>query len=346
MTATISRAGTRDFWRSSGYQLLKRDARGHLEPTADFLRAYLARPELRPVEESCAAEVALFDALIEDPWRTVDAAALDAFADADARENYRIVLRFRDLLRDSGSLEAAYLSIVTSGRSDIPPLFVDQLVHAVLRGILADSTDPMRLRAAELFFRSQNVSLDEGRIMLADEEVVEMYAETGGMGGLGQLLVESMTPMRRIELDVIDDDNKALYWERSDRFDTVVDFRFTQPAVDALARVMEAWIRHFLGLIVRIQPMQAIRDERWRWHVGLDAEATRILNSLYEGAELPLDEMERILALFRMEIRDDKAVIADMRGRPIYLGLAMTPARKLRMKPQNLLTNLPLARGA
>lgn len=346
MSDTAIGGETQEFWRSSGYHLLERDGRGHLVATDDYLRAYLARPELRPVEESCAAEVALFESLMAEPARPIDAAALDAIADADARENYRVILRFRDLLREAGTLEAAYLEIVTGGRGDVPPLFVDHLVHAMLRGILADCRDPMRLRAAELFFRTQNVSFDDGRVMLADEEVVEMYAESGGMGGLGQLLVESMTPLRRIELDVLDDDNKPLYWARSDRFDTVVDFRFTQPAVDALARVMEAWIRHFLGLLVRIQPMQSIRDERWRWHVGLDAEATRILNRLYAGEEAGLAEMERILALFRMEIRDEKAVTPEMRGRPVYLGLAAGPDRKLRMKPQNLLTNLPLARSA
>jgi hypothetical protein len=345
MSETANRAGTRDFWRSSGYHLLARGTRGWLEPTPEFVRAYLARPELRPVEESCDAEVALFDALMADPHRAVPEAELSAIADEAARENYRIVLRFRDHLVSKGTLEAAYLDIVGSDRVVLPPLFVDQMAHAILRGILADCGDPMRLRAGEMFFRSQNVGLDEGRIMLADEEVVEMYAETGGMGGLGQLVVESMTPLRRVELDVLDEDNKHIYWDRSDRFDTVVDFRFTQPAVDALARVMEAWVRHFLGVIVRIQPMQAIRDERWRWHVGLDAEATRILNALYDGADPGLDDMERILALFTLEIRDEKAAIPDMRGRPVYLGLAMSPDRKLRMKPQNLLTNLPLVRA-
>ncbi len=342
----MSAARTSDFWRSSGFHLLDRDARGWLVPTPDFLRAYLARPEVRPVEESCQAEIALFDALIEDPVRAVAEAELAAIADEDARENYRVVLRFRDLLLANRTLEAAYLDIVTSGRSDVPPLFVDQLAHAILRNILADCTDPIRLRAAELFFRAQKVSNDEGRIMLADEEVVEMYAETGGMGGLGQLVVESMTPMRRIELDVLDEDNKHIYWERTDRFDTVVDFRFTQPAVDALARAMEAWIRHFLGLIARIQPMQAIHDERWRWHIGLDPESTRILNALYEGRDTAPGDTERILALFQLEIRDEKAVTPEMRGRPVYLGLAVTEDRKLRMKPQNLLTNLPLTPSA
>jgi hypothetical protein len=30
----------------------------------------------------------------------------------------------------------------------------------------------------------------------------------------------------------------------------------------------------------------------------------------------------------------------------VYLGLGMTPAQRLKLKPHNLLTNLPLARAA
>jgi len=32
-------------------------------------------------------------------------------------------------------------------------------------------------------------------------------------------------------------------------------------------------------------------------------------------------------------------------GRPVYLGLACRPDRTLRLKPQNLVVNLPLARA-
>ena len=48
-----------DFWRDSGFHLLKRRENGHLEVTDDFLRAYFLRPEVAPVEESCPAERAL-----------------------------------------------------------------------------------------------------------------------------------------------------------------------------------------------------------------------------------------------------------------------------------------------
>jgi hypothetical protein len=35
-----------------------------------------------------------------------------------------------------------------------------------------------------------------------------------------------------------------------------------------------------------------------------------------------------------------------MAGKPVFAGLAMAPDGTLRMKPQNLLMNLPLARRA
>ena len=87
-----------DFWLSSGYRLLAHDQDGNLRVTDDFLRSYLARPELAPVPESCAAELRLHDALMADPRRVVEADALAGVADADARENYGIWLRFRDRL--------------------------------------------------------------------------------------------------------------------------------------------------------------------------------------------------------------------------------------------------------
>jgi hypothetical protein len=36
-------------------------------------------------------------------------------------------------------------------------------------------------------------------------------------------------------------------------------------------------------------------------------------------------------------------MLAEVAGKPVYLGLAMTAAQTLRLKPQNLLLNLPLA---
>ena len=52
-------SGARDFWLSCGHHLLDRDAGGGLLVTDEFLKAYLARPEIVPPSEACAAERAL-----------------------------------------------------------------------------------------------------------------------------------------------------------------------------------------------------------------------------------------------------------------------------------------------
>ena len=333
------------FWKSSGLHLVTPNENGWLNVTADFLRAYFTRPEVHPIEGSCTNEIALFEALLDDPFLAVGDDQLARIADPDAADNYRIVLAYRDVLAKAATLEGAYLALMRAGSISVPPVFIDQLVHIILANMLRDCTDPIRLRAAELFFREQSVSTEDGMMMLADHEIVEMQAETSG-GGIGQLLAETGTPAREVALDVLDEDNEADYWDRSDRFDTVIDMRHTRPANNALARVIEIWLRHFLGLDVNVQPARSIKDQAWRWHIGLDRDATEILNHLYNGADVAEADQQRILALYSMEIADKSRIIPDVAGKPVYLGLAMTAAKRVRLKPQNLLTNLPLAAAA
>lgn len=332
----------RDFWKSAGMHLLDIGPEGWLTVTPQFLLAYWTRPEVHPIDTSCAREIALHDALLADPFRPVSEAELQALADPDAADNYRAVLVFRQLLLDTGTIEGAYLRLVQRGVAAIPPVFIDQMVHLILRNLLAGATDPIRLRAAEVFFRDQSVSTTDGALMLADEEIVEMHAKAGTQSGLAQLLSETGTPMKAVALDVLDEENKEIYWARSERFDTVVDFRFEQPAPDAFARVIEGWLWHLMKIAVKVEPRPKLEDADWRWHIGLDAEATAILNDLYDGKSPSLERMQRIVGLFRMRFSDDRLVIDRVKGRPVYLGLAMTTANRLKMKPQNLLTNLPL----
>jgi hypothetical protein len=336
----------RDFWLSSGFHLLARDGSGHLAVTDDFLRAYLFRPEMLPSAESCPAEIALHDALLADPRQSVGEARLTALADADVRDNYRVVLRFRDRLVGSGTLEAAYLNLFRDGGMDLPPLFIDHLAHAILRNLLDGARDPFRWRAAELFFRSQKVSLDEGGIMLADEETVERQADGSSLAPLERLVAQSGASLRGTSLDVLIEENAASYLGRSDRFDMVLDLSFGRPGLDAFCRVLEAWVAHLLGISVQIEPVGMIRDEHWSWHIGLDTEASAILDELYRGHPVDEARLGRILSLFRLGFRDAVAMRPDLAGRPVYLGLAMTQDRRLRLKPQNLLVNLPLARPA
>ncbi len=330
-----------NFWKSAGFHLVERDENGWLKVTPDYLRAYFTRPEIHPVEESCEAEHVLFEELMANPFSKISDVDINNIKDKDAADNYRVIIGFRDLLAENGTIEGAYMTLFKTGSIAIPPIFIDQMVHLVLRNILEGVDDPMQLRAAELFFREQVVTAGDDQLMLADQEIVEMKSESG-FGGLGQLLAESGTPAREVSLDVMTDDNKQDYWRRSDQFDMAIDFRFTQSAQDALGRVIEKWVSHFLGAKTRIQAMKSIKDEKWSWHVGCDLESTRILNTLYNGEAVNDDELFRILALYRLEFLDDNDAVDTMQGKNVYLGLAMNGERKLVMKPQNLLSNLPL----
>ena len=276
----------------------------------------------------------------------VPAARIEELADADARDNYRVVLPFIQRLRAAGTVEACYMNLFGGENVTIPALFIDQMAHVVLRNVLDGVEDPMRARAAEMLFRQQTVTIQDGAILAADTDTVEMYATTGGFGDLGRLLVEGGTAPRGAELDVLNDDNAATYWQRDERHDTVIDLTFARPGLDALCRVLEAWVAHFLEARVRIQPVQRISDEHWAWHLGLDVEATRLLNDLYDDVEVDDARSERLLSLFRLEFDDPSLMRADVAGRPVYMAMAMTEARTLRLKPQNLLVNLPLARKA
>ena len=163
-----------DFWRHSGFHLLRRDASGRLLVTDDFLRAYYLRPEVRPQEESCANEIALHQALLDAPRRLVEAAEIESMADADARSNYRILLDFRARLLAAPTLEACYLGLFAGGDVSVPPLFIDQLAQIILRNILEGADDALELCAAELFYREQKASVQAGAVLLAGAETVEL----------------------------------------------------------------------------------------------------------------------------------------------------------------------------
>ena len=86
----------KDFWLSCGHHLLDRGEGGGLVVTDEFLKAYLARPELAPPPEACAAERALHHALLENPRRAVAGREIATIADPDARENFELLIAFRD----------------------------------------------------------------------------------------------------------------------------------------------------------------------------------------------------------------------------------------------------------
>lgn len=340
---------------------LQCNERGWLLPDDGYLRLFLARPELAPLPESCPAELALHAALVDSPSRPVAPGEVLALQDADARDSYTLFLRFRDGLLAAGSLEAYYLSLFTAGGTghiNIPPLFVDWLAQAITHGLLTDSTDAYEVRAGELLYRSQRISSEGGQVLSGDRETIDMLNETGGLGDFGRFLAEAKAPLRSIKLQVLTDDNAPDYWQSGGRHAFLLDlthevsndlshglvFTMTRArsGLKALAGVLQKWVQHFLGVAVTIRPLQKVDDAAWRWHVGLDAQASALLNDLYEGRDVAPERMQRLISLFRLDFANPREMRADVAGKPVYLGLMMDAEGVLRLKPQNLLVNLPL----
>jgi hypothetical protein len=210
-----------------------------------------------------------------------------------------------------------------------------------------------------MLFRSQRLSVQDGQVLAADREFVAMHSETGGLGELGRLLLESKAQLRSAELEVLDAGNAPRYWRSSERFNFLLDLtheltqelshglslRMTnaRSGLKALARVLELWVRHFLQVEVSIRPESKIDDPNWRWHLGLDPDSSALLNDLYEDRPVDPARMQRLISLFRLDFADPSVVRPDVAGKPVYLGLSMGVDNTLKLKPQNLLLNLPLA---
>jgi hypothetical protein len=331
-----------DFWASSGYRELARTEEGWLSPTDAWLRRFLAREELTPPEDAGPREKAMHDRLVDKPRLRVGAAEIADVEDADARENWRHWLAFRDRLLAAGTLEASYLGIFRGGEIDIPPLFIDLIAQPIVRHLLEGTEDPWLARAGELLFRRQRVSAEGGQVLSADATSIEMYAESGGFGDLGRLLKKQNTPLAKVKLDVLNHENAAVYFLRDELHSFLLDLTPGREGLDSLARVLERWVAHFTGARVTIAPVDRVEDERWRWHVGLDTESTAILNALYAREAIDDERRARMVSLFRLEFTDPGDMRADVAGRPVYLGLAAREDRTLKLKPQNLLVGLPL----
>ena len=331
-----------DFWQSSGYNALSKNDHGWLRVTPDYLRLVLQRPELAPIAESGPRERALHARLIDDPLGALGAADLEAVEDADARENYIHFLKLRKSLLDAVTLERFYLQSFRKGIVDTPPAFLDMAAHAITRSLLAGCEDPYELRAGEMFFRRQRVSTEGGQVLAADAETIQMFSETGGFGSVGRLIAQQGTPLASVNMDVMSHENAQLYWLRESRYAWLLDLTLGRPGEQALSRLMARWIKHFLGVDVTIESLAKIEDESWRWHLGMDVESTAILNDLYEGKEVDEARHKRLIALFRLNFAESRDMRADVAGKPVYIGLAINSDNVLKLKPQNLLLNLPL----
>ena len=332
-----------DFWASSGFRLLSRGPEGWLVPGDDYLRHFLARPELVPPPEAGPVERHLHARLLERPRLAIGDADVAGVEDADARENWTAFLRFRERLLAAGSLEACYVDQFRRESVEIAPPFLDALAQAIVRGLLDGTADPWLARAGELFFRRQRVSVEGGQVLAADASTIEAYAETGGFGNVGRLLKQQHTPVAAVKMDVLNAENAPFYFLRDELFSFLLDLSPGREGARALAAVLERWVAHLAGVRVAIEPVPRIEDDRWRWHAGLDVESTAILNALYRGERVPEETRARLATLFRLTFEDAADARAEVAGRPVYLGLAFREDHMLKMKPQNLLVNLPLA---
>jgi Family of unknown function (DUF6352) len=364
-----------DPWPACGWRDLQTTPEGGLQTTAAWWLRWLQRPELTPPEDACAAERGLVHRLHRDPLRPVAAHELEAIADADARENWQHWLRFRDELQAAGTVQAWYLKLMRHGDIQVPPLFLDLVVQVMLRQMLDGVDDAFEWRAAEMLFRTQRVALQDGAVLAGDQETVDMLNETGGFGELGRLLTQAQARLRTVQMRVLSPDNAREHLlaacAEPPRFDSLLDLRHettrdlghgvqfklarAQSGLKGLSRVLERWVAHLLGVKVHIEPVSQVTDARWRWHIGLDVEATALLNDLYAGEAVPEQRLRHLISLFRLRFDNPAEMRADLRQReggnaserstPIYLGLAMRADGRLRVKPQNLVLNLPLAQA-
>jgi hypothetical protein len=224
-------------------------------------------------------------------------------------------------------------------------------------------------RAAELLHRQQRIAVHEGRILSGDKLWLDTQNETGGLGDIGRLLLQNKIDVAGRDtqrLRVLTRESATAY--QADRAQTpfhhtwLLDLTHEQAAqvgsdhhsfeirlartdsgLAALARVLELWVAHFKGAQVRITPLAKVEDATWRWHTGLDSESTLILNALYAQETLPDPQLRRLISLFRLDFANPQDCLPQMQGKPTYLGLAMNEQGLLKLKPQNLLLNLPLA---
>jgi hypothetical protein len=331
-------------WPSCGYDHLSVDDQNQLRITNEFLAHLIRRPELSPVDTSCQTERDVFERLCQSPREVIGSETLARIANPDVADNYRVWLRFRDRLLASPTLEEAYKGFFQGAGVDFPPILVDDITRVLVRHVLGQTVHALDARVGEMFFRSQTVTVHEkGSLIAADSLTLFKRSQVPGYGALGQLLKKGGVTVSQGDLEVLTADNAERYWRSPEAYDMAVVLNWGQPAAQALCRLIEKWVRHFLHVEVSVNTVGAIEEQQWAWHLGLDAQSTAILNELYRGQAVDDDRLRRLLVLFQLKFADHADMLQKVAGQPVYMAIAADENNRLRIKPQNLLFNLPLA---
>jgi hypothetical protein len=216
-------------------------------------------------------------------------------------------------------------------------VFIGQLAQAILRNLLDGCDDVFLLRAAEMFFRPQKLLVHEGMVTAIDEETQSQFEREPRSPLVALLGLPATT-----EVDLLNDATAGGYWERSDRFDMALDLTADRRGLVALGDVIIRWLAHLLAIDVAVETLTELRNASLSWYVGLDSDATRIGDTIWNGNELDDAMRARLIGIYRLTFRDPLDMMEKVRGEPVYLLMAMTADEVLRLKPQNLVTGLPI----
>ena len=155
----------------------------------------------------------------------------------------------------------------------------------------------------EVFFRTQRVTLHDGSLIVADEK------QSGSQHCAGDCSFPCGIP-RKPRLTSSAVTMSAVIGIAATSSDMALDLTAGREGLDALAKAMRRWIAHLLGIDVDIEALTELQDVNLAWYVGLDVDATKIGDMLWNGEDIEEAIMGRVVGLFRLRFRDP-AVMTD-----------------------------------